>query len=54
MFNGYFIENFTENVPLEELHKSVNVWQCYDQNPLVYFFDSRCVLAEADKAKMFL
>jgi len=46
MFSNHFTTNFSQNVPVKKFWKSVNIWQSYGQNFVVYFFGpplhSRC------------
>jgi len=38
IFSNHFIMNFPQNAPVRKFWESVNIWQRYWQNFVVYFF----------------
>jgi len=47
MFSNHFTTNFSENASVKKFRKSVNIWQRYGQNFVVYFFESPCTIANS-------
>jgi len=43
IFSNHFIMNFPQNAPVRKFWQSVNIWQRYWQNFVVYFFGLPCI-----------